>query len=157
MTFFRTYFLSSIMQYQPLSGQMAHLNHFDRFMSVRTVRLTSTTLLIQRIIVLSVVSAQVLTLSSQNIKIGFFKFSWDQKLYLLKEKSLNWNTIWKAAGKPHVGPIAPTKSDKFAYNLRIRQGSTQRNFPFLTNYMKISLINLEMIFGTAGFRNLVNK
>ena len=52
-------------------------------------------------IVLSLVSAHVLTHLSQNIK-SVFKFWWDQELNLLKEKSINSNKIWKAAGNPHA-------------------------------------------------------
>ena len=46
-TFCRTYSLASITQYQLLSRQMAYLNRLVKITTVRTVRLTSTTLLIQ--------------------------------------------------------------------------------------------------------------
>ena len=56
------------MQYQLLSRQMAHLIHLVLVTTVRTARLTSTTLLTQCMKVLSLVSAHVLTRLSQNIE-----------------------------------------------------------------------------------------
>ena len=70
--FLRTYCQTSTMQYQLLSRQMAHLIHLVIFTTVRTARLTSTTLLTQCMIVLYLVSAHVPTSLSQNIKRVFF-------------------------------------------------------------------------------------
>jgi len=36
---------------------------------------------------------------------NFYKFWWDEELYLLKEASVDENKLWKAAGKPRHGPV----------------------------------------------------
>ena len=64
-------------------------------------------------------------------KKSFLKFWWDQELNILKEKSINSNKIWKAAGKPHTGPVyTPKKFDKLAYKLRLRQGFNSEKLSF---------------------------
>ena len=60
-TFCRTYCQTSKMQYQHLSRQMAHLIHLVIVTTVRTARLTSTTLLTKCMKVLYLVSAHVPT------------------------------------------------------------------------------------------------
>ena len=47
----------------------------------------------------------------------------------MKEEAISSNNVWKAAGKPHSGPIfQQRKSDKFAYKIKIREG--KKNEPF---------------------------
>ena len=36
---------------------------------------------------------------------GSFKFGWDEELNLLKDASVESNSLWKAAGKPRQGPL----------------------------------------------------
>jgi len=52
---------------------------------------------------------------------GFFKFWWNEELSLLKEASIKSNKIWKAAGKPHHGPIySERQSSRLLYRKCLR-------------------------------------
>ena len=62
-------------------------------------------------------------------KKGYYKFMWNQELDLFKEKAISSNKVWKAAGKPHSGPIfQQRKSDKLAYKIKIREGKENELF-----------------------------
>ena len=62
-------------------------------------------------------------------KKGYYKFWQNQELDLLKEKAISSNKVWKAAGKPHSGPIfQQRKSDKLAYKFKIREGKENERF-----------------------------
>lgn len=53
---------------------------------------------------------------------GLFKFWWDEELKLLKQKSIESNEIWKAAGRPRGGPIFNKRqSCRLLYRKRIKE------------------------------------
>ena len=54
-------------------------------------------------------------------KKNFFKFWWSQELDCLKDRAIESDKLWKAAGRPRSGPIYSTRNaDKRAYRLAIR-------------------------------------
>ena len=58
----------------------------------------------------------------------------------LKDKSISSNKLWKAAGKPHNGPIYDQhKSDKLAYKLRVKD-EMQRELNCYSNDLHEALL-----------------
>jgi hypothetical protein len=54
-------------------------------------------------------------------KKNFFKFWWSQELDCLKDRAIESDKLWKAAGRPRSGSIYSTRNaDKRAYRLAIR-------------------------------------
>src|ERR1043165_588375 len=55
------------------------------------------------------------------VKVGFFKFWWDEEAELLKTESINSHRIWIEDGKPKFGPIYDDKTRcKLNYKLFIK-------------------------------------
>jgi len=73
----------------------------------------------------------------------FYKFWWDQELDCLKEESVNTHKLWKAAGKPHLGPIFEKyHKSKLLYKKRIRECQQQETCSY-TNELHEALINKQ--------------
>ena len=70
---------------------------------------------------------------------------------IVKDKSISSNKLWKAAGKPHNGPIYDQhKSDKLTYKLRA-EDEMQRKLSCYSNDLHEALLeNLVLTFGNAG-------
>ena len=75
-------------------------------------------------------------------KKGYYKCWWNQELDLLKEKAISSNKVWKAAGKPHSGPIfQQRKSDKLAYKIKIREKFGKLNLEVIIILCHVKLID----------------
>jgi len=73
----------------------------------------------------------------------FYKFWWDQELDCLKEDSISAHKLWKAAGKPRLGPLfAKSRSSKLLYKKRIRECQRQETSSY-TNDLHDALVNKQ--------------
>jgi hypothetical protein len=74
-------------------------------------------------------------------KQNFFKFWWNQKLSILKDKSIESHKLWVSAGRPRSGPIFNKRNmDRNAYRFSIKKyeiASTQ----YFTNELHDALLD----------------
>jgi len=72
---------------------------------------------------------------------GLFRFWWDEELKLLKQKSIESNEIWKAAGRPRDGPIFNKRqSCRLLYRKRIRENQRSNTETYYTNDLHEALL-----------------
>jgi len=71
---------------------------------------------------------------------NFYKFWWNEELSLFKQASVEANRAWRAAGKPHSGPIADKRQRTRAqYRKSIRDFQQLESVSY-TNYLLDALL-----------------
>jgi len=88
-----------------------------------------------------------------------YKYWWSEELSILKQNAIDTNKVWKAAGKPHYGPIFyKQQSCRLIYRKRLRQEQNSETYSY-TNALHDALLRKKRygILEVLAFKIRVNE